>query len=354
MNLLHITATHLNTVGGVPAVLRGLVEAQNKITGLSAKVLSLVATVDHIDSKFFNYTHVRDFDGYLDEFMPDVVILHSFFYLEYNSVVESLTKRGIKYYIEPHGSFGRRALRKSWLKKTIANNTIFRKLIRNAHGYVFLNNAELADSKYRSENDVVIPNGINSNLIVKEYLSRKSSLYYVGRYDIKGKGLDGFLSALKLLDLKKGFSFDVHLWGKGKESEEKKIKSVVTKIKTFKCVFDGPISGNDKDEKLEQLGPMILTSRHEGMPMTILEAWMYGNPVIVTPGTNMAEEVERNKLGWVAELNGESIAETIQNAVLDYQNNREYYIRRCKAYVMENYSWDKVAELSYLKLCNNS
>lgn len=350
MKVLHVTATHLNVVGGVPTVLRGLVEAQNKITGLSARVVSFVASVDHIDSKFFDHIPLRSFGRYLDVFLPDFVILHSFFYVEYNSAVDELRKRNIKYYIEPHGSFGRKALKKSWLKKIVANNTIFRKQLSNVFGYVFLNDAEMKDSRYRSENDLVIPNGIDYNMVKKERIKRETRLYYIGKYDIKTKGLDCLISALMVLDSNKEFGVSINLFGKGEKNEEKKLKSAIEQIKTFKCEFCGQISGKDKDNKLEQLGPMILTSRHEGMPMTILEAWMYGNPVIVTPGTNMAEEVELNHLGWVTDLNAESIASTIQRALADYQNNRETYIDRCKKYVAENYSWDKIAELSYKKM----
>ena len=55
MRILHITATHLDNAGGVPVVLRDLVNAQNKIEGFTARVLSINADISTIESKYFDF-----------------------------------------------------------------------------------------------------------------------------------------------------------------------------------------------------------------------------------------------------------------------------------------------------------
>lgn len=351
MKILHVSASPLKITGGIPVVLKNLVAAQNEIEGITAKVASLISPVDAMKSVFFDYVP-NAFSDYIDGFCPDVVILHGFYYYRYNMVVNTLNAKGIRYYIEPHGSFVKAGMRKSWLKKTIANNTIFRKQLKNAFGYIFLNESERCNSCYITPNDIIIPNGININTNISKK-PKKNSMYYIGRYDIKEKGIDFLISALDLLEKEKKEIMDVQMWGKGNASEEKNIKKMIKNFSYLNVNCNGPIIGEEKDIKLEQLGPMILTSRHEGMPMSILEAWAYGNPVIVTPETNMAAEVEANKLGWVTKLNPKCIAATIEKAVMEYKTNKDEYIRRCKDYVTNNYSWQTVAQLSYSKLSNS-
>lgn len=350
MKLLHVTATHLKPDGGVPVVLKELVTAQNHIKDVTSTVISLVAPVDAMNSKYFEFVPNEKFEKFVLEYKPDFVILHSFYYVEYNNVVRILKKLGIKYFIEPHGSFGRSAMKKSWFKKKVANNTVFRGQIKNSFGYIFLNESEKEDSIYRTNNDLVIPNGINTKEIIQEIEKEDDfSFYFIGRYDIKHKGLDYMLDAFEILDQKK-YTYVINMWGNGNEGAVKYIRNRIKEFKYISVNCNMSIYGKKKDNILEQHGPMILTSRYEGFPMTILEAWAYGNPCIVTPGTNVFDEVIENNLGWGSKLNAESIASRMITAAKDYEKNRIDYIKSCKKYVIENYTWNRIAEKSISNL----
>lgn len=351
MKLLHITM-HTSAVGGIPAVLKNLSREQNKINGFTAKVVSLVKSNNDETSENFEYVDINNFSSYVDKYKPDIVILHSFYYLKYNKVVNVLNRKKIPYYIEPHGSFVKKSMQKSGLKKYIANHTVFLKQLKSAYGYIFLNLEEMQKSLYRTKNDVIIPNGVSKEKIVKKINNdNKMNFYYIGRYDIIGKGIDCLFDALDILDKDK-VAFTINFWGKG---DEKSLKYMNDRIKNYQFVtvniFDS-IIGNEKDKRLEQLGPMILASRHEGFPMSVLEAWSYGNPCIVTTDTNVSNETETNKLGWVIELKSVSIVEVIKKALDDYRSNRSEYISRCKNYVESNYDWSIIAKKSY-ELLNN-
>lgn len=351
MRLLHITATHLNPTGGIPVVLKELVEAQNKIEGFESRVLSLKASVNEMNSQYFDKLNTGRIGAYLDEMNPDLIILHSFYYTEYNSVVKSIVKRKIPYMIEPHGSFGKNAMQKSKLKKIIANNTIFRNQIKKAKGFIFLNANEMQDSIYRSRYDVVIPNGIDiSNIGYRIIPEKQHSFYFIGRYDVVHKGLDILLDALALLD-KENYHLKVVFWGNGSEHDIKYIKSRISSFMNMEVQCSGPLYGKEKDDTLEQIGPMLLTSRYEGFPMTILEAWAYGNPCVVTPGTNMAGEIVENNLGWTTSLDAHSIAKCIKQVHNEYITNSEKLILNCKKYVFEQYQWSNIAKISFNKLC---
>jgi glycosyltransferase involved in cell wall biosynthesis len=352
MRLLHITATHLNPAGGVPVVLKKLVEEQNLINGFTARVLSVRAETKQMESLYFDELGSKTFREYIGDFKPDICILHSFYYVEYNNIIKELQRQHIPYLIEPHGSFGHAAMQKSKIKKIIANNTIFRGQIKKAIGYVFLNEEEKKDTIYHKDYEIVIPNGIETDTINHDVkCGEVFSFYFIGRYDINHKGLDYLLDALDILEKKKTVIM-ISFWGSGTTEVVSQITNRVNQYKYVKVNVHKPVFGIEKDKLLEQIGPMLLTSRYEGFPMTVLEAWAYGNPCLVTPGTNVKQEVVDYSLGWGVNLSAESIAKGILEAVKEYKLKREDYINRCKVYVSKNYSWKTIALVSYREISN--
>ena len=239
------------------------------------------------------------------------------------------------------------ALQKSKYKKRFANAFVFRSLLKHASGYVFLNENEQKDSKFRTLFDIVIPNGIDISEIDNDFKMMESPFFYfIGRFDVAHKGLDYLFDALDVLE-KQHVRVNVKMYGTGSEEEINYVNARIGMFQNVVVSNCGAVYGDIQKRALEQCGIMLLTSRYEGFPMTILEAWKYGNPCVVTPGTNVADEVVSNGLGWKSDLNAESIAETIKQAVIDYSDQRRLYVDRCKRYVTENYGWNAVAQKSY-------
>ena len=54
-------------------------------------------------------------------------------------------------------------------------------------------------------------------------------------------------------------------------------------------VFYGPAFGEEKEALLRSADAFILPSFSEGLPMSVLEAWSYGLPVVMTPECNLPE-----------------------------------------------------------------
>jgi len=53
--------------------------------------------------------------------------------------------------------------------------------------------------------------------------------------------------------------------------------------------FLGPLFGQEKDATYHACDAFILPSLSEGLPMTVLEAWAYAKPVLMTPECNLPE-----------------------------------------------------------------
>ena len=79
--------------------------------------------------------------------------------------------------------------------------------------------------------------------------------------------------------------------------------------------------------------------------MGILEALSYGIPCIVTPGTNMADDLQNYNAGWMAEATSDSIAKTIKNAVSDYRNNVSKYRQNAIDH-SKKFDWQEVTSKS--------
>ncbi len=63
--------------------------------------------------------------------------------------------------------------------------------------------------------------------------------------------------------------------------------------------FEGWVSGNKKAELLSACDAFILPSYTEGLPISILEAMVYGKPVLSTPIGGIPEIIEHGKTGFL-------------------------------------------------------
>ena len=168
----------------------------------------------------------------------------------------------------------------------------------------------------------------------------------MGRIDKHHKGLDILLDAIKILLYKgKINNFYLSLYGTG---FEKDINWLLESIKTLPSdviSYKGPVYGKEKDLVFKESNLFILTSRYEGMPMGVLEALSYGLPCILTPGTNFADEVDKQKAGWKVELSAKRIAETIEFALNDYNLNNKILVSNAID-LAKQYAWEKISNES--------
>ena len=351
MKILHVTTIGFqshNKNSGVPAVLKPLSDAQNIISNVESRVLS----IRYNEDEYFDTLRGKSMNDYLADYTPDIVVFHTFYYKEYIIFSRLLRRMKIPYVIEPHGSFGEQAMKKSCVKKWVANHTFFRSFLKGAKAFIYTNEGEKQTSIFQGGKSIVIPNGVVATDVQSTSNKgpgiEKPILYFLGRFSIHHKGIDYLLSALDILDKQKE-KVVFYFYGVGSEEETNYINERIGNFHNVEAVIKGPIFGIDKKKALEEANILVLTSRYEGSPMTIFDALSYGNPCVVTPGTNVADELDANKVGWKTKLEPEEIAKTILRAREEYLLNPNMYIHKCKSYVLENYAWDKIASMSIIE-----
>ena len=107
----------------------------------------------------------------------------------------------------------------------------------------------------------------------------------------------------------------------------------------------GSIVGDkEKSKSLSSAKFYVLTSRYEGLPITVLESLACGTPVIVSNATNTGSMVENNMLGFVAEDDVVSISNRISEAIKTSEDEYLNLSTRASKYALDNLSWKLIVE----------
>ena len=106
--------------------------------------------------------------------------------------------------------------------------------------------------------------------------------------------------------------------------------------------FLGKRFGAEKDELLRSVDAFILPSFSEGLPMSVLEAWAYGLPVIMTGFCNIPEGFEA-AAALMVEPTPESIAAGLHQLVDMSDVDLQIMGRNGRSLVEEKFAWPKIA-----------
>ena len=343
MNIIHI-AHQMSSINGIAEVLIILTKEQIAL-GHNVKILcTKVNDIYGADENVMKLDSQKHFESIVQNFRPDLVVFHSLYRFNYLFYANLLKKKRIPYAVEFHGAATEHNRKKGYLKKTICDILFFNKFLKNASGAIYLNDDEKNSSVYRNiiKRELVIPNGLYINnrcsSNIDNSISNKIEFLYLARIDYNHKGLDILVNALKKITKmpiseKINFSF----YGKGKDLYN--FKKDIADVSFAK--YKGLVYGNDKDRVFLESDILVLTSRYEGMPMSILEALSFGCPCLITEMTNMASII-KDKAGWITPLTEDGIIETIHKAVEEYSNNKKMY-RASSVEIAKQFDWKKVA-----------
>lgn len=346
MKILHIASLHNIVTNGVGIAVPQHIRAQEKYADVA--LINIFGLEIPNIAKQIAYSQ-KSIEKILEvnNFRPDIVVFHEVYHIEFCQIATWLYHRKIPYIIVPHGSMARNAQNKKRLKKIIGNVFLFNRFFRNAAAVQFLTSGERENSIIPSNTDSFI--GTNGVFLPQkrktDFSEDRAKGIYIGRLEPYIKGIDLLIKGIdqKRVILQKS-GFHLNMYGPDILSFHTQVKELISQsnISSFVSVNER-ISGEEKENALLSADIFIQTSRTEGMPMGILEALSYGLPCLVTRGTNLGEIIELYDAGWVAEITTESVAEKLEQAIME-RNKWEMKSRNARRLVEENFAWDKVEE----------
>lgn len=262
-------------------------------------------------------------------------------------------KNSTPYLISPRGMLEPWALKNSSWKKKLVGALFERKHLLQARCLHALTEAEASDIRaYGLKNPIcVIPNGINlpdepvGNNAEQGQEYDKKTLLFIGRIHPK-KGLLPLLEAWNIFQQRTPAAkrWQLSIAGWDQLQHENQLKQYVREHELENSVsFLGPLFNSEKEAALRSADAFILPSLSEGLPMSILEAWGYRLPVLMTPECNLPEafslnaaiRIEAEKQSMIAGLN--RMVEMSSDDLIEIGN-------RGRALVEQKYTWGHVAE----------
>lgn len=285
---------------------------------------------------------------------PDLVIFHECYRIQYLSLARLFIDNKIPYIIVPHGELRKEAQRKKALKKKVANLLLFNSFIENAVAIQCLSQAELNATSFHHQK-FIGSNGISLPQTTKTlFNSNKVKFIYIGRYEWRVKGFDLLVKAVQqIAPFMRENHCSIDMYGPDILGRYDKVQNLIQEHGVSDLInLHHAIGGTEKIEKLLGSDVFIQTSRHEGMPMGILEAMSYGLPCLITEGTTLGEVVKRHLTGWVANTEVVAISEQIIKSVME-RDNWKTYGNNARNLIFEQYEWHIVAHETvekYVKL----
>ncbi len=300
----------------------------------------------------YNIPIIRSF-GYSSDLMkilemlsPDIIHLQGLWmYHSWAALKYKKRHQEVKIVIEPHGMLDPWAVKNSFWKKKIVGYLFEYKNLKKADCLHALCKSELESIRsFGLKNRVVIiPNGINISATFD--IPKRNIIQYIGRIHPK-KGLDLLVQAVSLLALNHkeildGWKVRIAGWDQNGYRTELEKKVVDLGITGY-IEFSGPRFGLDKDKDFSESKAFILPSYSEGLPMSILEAWSFRLPVIMTEYCNLPEGFEANaaiKIQTTPQSVAEGLLKFLQLSDVEQKKIGEngYLL------VSSRFTWDSIA-----------
>ena len=250
----------------------------------------------------------------------------------------------------PHGMLDPYIIRNQGTFKRLISKLLFRRSLEVVDCYHALCQKEYEDIRAfgLKQPVAIIPNGINmpDPNMKFEKSDNKKHLLYLGRLH-KKKGVDLLIKAVADIknsnaDLLENWQIDLVGWDH--ENCKAELEKIVSENHLEDVVvFHGGMFGKDKQRMYATADGYILPSHGEGLPMTVLEAWSWKLPVIITPECHLPE-------GYGAEAaimindNIESVKDGLISFMQMSSDEREKMGLNGYDLVSRDFSWDVSAK----------
>ncbi len=396
----NLTGPVSRAAGGLYESVRRLVQ-ELQDTGLEVSVLGAFDKFTQDDIPAWDPVTVRAFrsigptqfgysPGYLEFlrlYRPQILHTHGIWIYSSLATHSYAVRHRVPYMVSPHGMLDPWAVRNSRWKKTAAYWLYERVHLRDASVMRALCESEAeAFRKFGLKNPIaIIPNGVDlpedeftkletrrngcaataGSANLKPEAEAKKTLLFLGRIHPK-KGLPNLIRAFaaKLKDqcgsLKQDAPWQLVIagWDQGGHEAElvrlckelglsfshKMPESDPSSASSFQpaVLFFGPAFGDDKKLLLHSAHAFILPSFSEGLPMSVLEAWSYYLPVLITPECNLPEGFAADAAIRIG-TDTESIAQGLDTLFSMAASDLQSMGSNGRTLVEEKFTWKSVA-----------
>lgn len=359
-----LTIPHMDsTGGGIPPV----AEAHRK--GLSALGNDVsVATFDdcrqHLWEKMpgiSQWGFHADYSRVLSSLEPEIIHVHGIW--SYHSAASHFyaRKHHIPLVISPHGMLQKWALEISAWKKKIIGALFENPTMRNAACFHALTDAEYATIRdYGLKNPVaIIPNGIDMPDAPRDLKPRAvRRLLYLGRI-YPHKGIPSLIDAwAKTTSSPRDAAWQLVIAGWDQKGHYrqlldqcKKLHLDFAEVPRCKCedfprheiIFAGSRFGEQKEELFRNVDAFVLPSLGEAMPVSVLEAWSYRLPCLLTSACNLPEGFQSDAAIKIEPSAGE-IASGLEKLFAMTDQARQTMGQNGRKLVESKFTWPVVAQ----------
>ena len=276
----------------------------------------------------------------------DVLHLHGIWQLNSRAVNRWKRRTGRPVMISPRGMLDPWALANSAWKKKLVGAWFENRNLQEADCMHALNASEAASMRAfgLTQPIAVIPNATDlPDIAPRVPRDGNKTLLFLGRIHPK-KGLSELLSAwakvcTKQPDLPQEWSLAIAGWDDGGHLGD--LNQQIGELGVGDSVsILGPAFGAEKDRLLRDADGFVLPSYSEGLPMSVLEAWAYRLPVLMTTECNLPEGFGE---GAAIEITTEpdALSETLITALL--KSDLAPLGDKGRALVEDRFSWHHVA-----------
>jgi glycosyltransferase involved in cell wall biosynthesis len=248
--------------------------------------------------------------------------------------------------VSPHGGYAPASLARNAARKRVYQHLVERPMLRRAALRVALSEIEARDLAAfgAGEPITVIPNGVapaptgvDGTAFRRELglAPHERLLLFVGRLDVRHKGLDLLLrGAAEAPGWRLALVGPDHRGGRAWLLEQARRLGMPERLAVL-----GPRNGPSLHEAFAAADCFALTSRWEGLPISLLEALAHGIPAVVSPTVDRLVGVVAAGAGWSASPEGLGALLRSLSQVTD-----EWERRRVSARALASrYDWSSIA-----------
>ena len=184
----------------------------------------------------------------------------------------------------------------------------------------------------------VIPNGIDPSFLQSEMIeTSKPRFLFIGRIDTYQKGLDLLFKTLE--GIERPLNWKIVMAGSGSKKDVNWLHRRIDEAES-EIEYIGPVYGKEKFDLIQQSAALLMPSRYETLPLSLLEGFAMGKPLIW---------YDIPQLSWIPKSCGMSVpfqdCAAYGKAMLRLEDSEEFR-RSCGTDAKEfsrKFDWDWVA-----------